>query len=316
MGMREKRPAGSAISDYGKSAFGPGVNDDCPNMADCLCGYSKRPARALFAVSLAAPLKAVLETAMNGNNSASTTDHPPALLFSQTLPFDYSSFAPSSVPPVTAGYHTAGSVGGDIGFSQTPNKATTPCWPTVGATHAISQGPTGHAVSNSTVSTSPNGKESPFTNLRYQQTRRKPRVLFTQNQVYELEQRFKRQRYVSAQEREDLARTLNLTPTQIKIWFQNRRYKCKRLRQDRTLELTAQLQSVRSSSMAMPLLLRGDGKQNACMPVSLGAQNSLSYGALWGGPSYAPPQTTFASFDNPFLGQTHSLSAGGSSGQR
>lgn len=57
----------------------------------------------------------------------------------------------------------------------------------------------------------------------------------------ELEERFKRQRYVNATERDRLAETLGLTPTQIKIWFQNRRYKCKRIDQDRTLQLSTQL---------------------------------------------------------------------------
>ncbi|CAI5455723.1 unnamed protein product [Caenorhabditis angaria] len=75
-------------------------------------------------------------------------------------------------------------------------------------------------------------------NLRSQQQKRKPRVLFTQSQVNELEERFKKQRYVTATEREDLARHLGLTATQVKIWFQNRRYKCKRLAQDRTLQLS------------------------------------------------------------------------------
>ncbi|EGT40537.1 CBN-CEH-28 protein [Caenorhabditis brenneri] len=74
--------------------------------------------------------------------------------------------------------------------------------------------------------------------LRSQQQKRKPRVLFTQHQVNELEERFKKQRYVTASEREELAQCLGLTATQVKIWFQNRRYKCKRLAQDRTLQLT------------------------------------------------------------------------------
>lgn len=61
-----------------------------------------------------------------------------------------------------------------------------------------------------------------------QRSKRKPRVLFSQAQVYELERRFKQQKYLSAPEREQMAQVLKLTPTQVKIWFQNRRYKCKR----------------------------------------------------------------------------------------
>ncbi|CAG9865096.1 unnamed protein product [Phyllotreta striolata] len=63
-----------------------------------------------------------------------------------------------------------------------------------------------------------------------QRSKRKPRVLFSQAQVYELEQRFKQQKYLSAPEREQMAQGLKLTPTQVKIWFQNRRYKNKRMK--------------------------------------------------------------------------------------
>ncbi|XP_061622919.1 NK2 transcription factor related 7 [Phyllopteryx taeniolatus] len=66
---------------------------------------------------------------------------------------------------------------------------------------------------------------------------RRPRVLFSRAQVSELERRFRRQRYLSAAEREQLALVIKLTSTQVKIWFQNRRYKCKRQSQDRNLEL-------------------------------------------------------------------------------
>lgn len=59
-------------------------------------------------------------------------------------------------------------------------------------------------------------------------SKRKPRVLFSQAQVLELENRFRKQRYLSAPERDLLAHALSLTATQVKIWFQNRRYKSKR----------------------------------------------------------------------------------------
>jgi len=45
--------------------------------------------------------------------------------------------------------------------------------------------------------------------------RRRRRILFTQAQIYELERRFKQQRYLSAPEREHLATMIGLTPTQV-----------------------------------------------------------------------------------------------------
>ncbi|XP_003703876.1 homeobox protein Nkx-2.5 [Megachile rotundata] len=93
-------------------------------------------------------------------------------------------------------------------------------------------------------------------------TKRKPRVLFSQTQVYELEQRFKQQRYLSAPERELLAQTLKLTSTQVKIWFQNRRYKNKRARLEDAEKLQAQNMKNQSlKKIHVPVLIK-DGKPN------------------------------------------------------
>ncbi|CAH8552847.1 unnamed protein product [Schistosoma margrebowiei] len=78
-------------------------------------------------------------------------------------------------------------------------------------------------------------KKSDFILIR-QRNRRKPRILFSQTQIYELERRFKQQRYLSAQEREQMANNLKMSAQQVKIWFQNRRYKLKRQVQDKNLE--------------------------------------------------------------------------------
>ncbi|KAJ8008887.1 hypothetical protein DPEC_G00083100 [Dallia pectoralis] len=67
--------------------------------------------------------------------------------------------------------------------------------------------------------------------------KRKRRVLFSKAQTYELERRFRQQKYLSAPEREHLANALRLTPTQVKIWFQNHRYKMKRARAEKGMEV-------------------------------------------------------------------------------
>ncbi|CDW56361.1 Homeobox domain containing protein [Trichuris trichiura] len=68
--------------------------------------------------------------------------------------------------------------------------------------------------------------------------KKRVRVLFSAEQVTMLEKRFQLQHYLSAAERDEFAKRLKLTSHQVKIWFQNRRYKFKRLRQDRTLEMS------------------------------------------------------------------------------
>ncbi|XP_071503415.1 uncharacterized protein [Diadema setosum] len=58
--------------------------------------------------------------------------------------------------------------------------------------------------------------------------KKRSRAAFSHAQVFELERRFSHQRYLSGPERADLAAALKLTEQQVKIWFQNRRYKTKR----------------------------------------------------------------------------------------
>ncbi|KFD50991.1 hypothetical protein M514_08174 [Trichuris suis] len=70
------------------------------------------------------------------------------------------------------------------------------------------------------------------------QMKKRVRVLFTAEQVTMLERRFQLQHYLSATERDEFAKRLKLTSHQVKIWFQNRRYKFKRLRQDKSLEMS------------------------------------------------------------------------------
>ncbi|KAL7299028.1 hypothetical protein TKK_0008123 [Trichogramma kaykai] len=58
--------------------------------------------------------------------------------------------------------------------------------------------------------------------------KKKARTTFTGRQIFELEKQFEVKKYLSSSERAEMAKLLNVTETQVKIWFQNRRTKWKK----------------------------------------------------------------------------------------
>ncbi|CAG0899995.1 unnamed protein product [Darwinula stevensoni] len=58
---------------------------------------------------------------------------------------------------------------------------------------------------------------------------KRPRTAFTAEQLSRLRKEFAENRYLTEKRRQDLARELRLNEAQIKIWFQNKRAKLKKL---------------------------------------------------------------------------------------
>uniref|UniRef100_T1IV39 Homeobox protein Nkx-3.2 n=1 Tax=Strigamia maritima TaxID=126957 RepID=T1IV39_STRMM len=97
-------------------------------------------------------------------------------------------------------------------------------------------------------------QESKVSSLNSCKPRKKrSRAAFSHAQVFELERRFNHQRYLSGPERADLAQALKLTETQVKIWFQNRRYKTKRKQLQQEMVPAASARKV-----AVKVLMRDD----------------------------------------------------------
>ncbi|KAM9331142.1 homeobox protein Nkx-3.2 [Gastrophryne carolinensis] len=89
------------------------------------------------------------------------------------------------------------------------------------------------------------------------QRKKRSRAAFSHAQVFELERRFNHQRYLSGPERADLAASLKLTETQVKIWFQNRRYKTKR----RQMAADMLAAAPAAKKVAVKVLVRDDQRQ-------------------------------------------------------
>ncbi|XP_018320572.1 hematopoietically-expressed homeobox protein hhex-like [Agrilus planipennis] len=100
--------------------------------------------------------------------------------------------------------------------------------------------------------------------------KKKARTTFTGRQIFELEKQFELKKYLSSSERSEMAKLLNVTETQVKIWFQNRRTKWKKIDASSTDSSENKNHVVQDKEGS-----RIDGLRNFSKPLSQSSNSSM-----------------------------------------
>ncbi|CAF94535.1 unnamed protein product, partial [Tetraodon nigroviridis] len=138
---------------------------------------------------------------------------------------------------------------------------------------------------------------------------KRTRTSFTAEQLYRLEMEFQRCQYVVGRERTELARQLNLSETQVKVWFQNRRTKQKK-DQGKDSELRSVVSETAATCSVLRLLEQGrlltpPGLLPHCAGSTLGsalrtpAMAAAGGGAAGSSPPLAASSGTVAALQGP-----------------
>ena len=99
-------------------------------------------------------------------------------------------------------------------------------------------------------------EDEQFSSNKSSTNHRRKRTAFTNEQLMELETEFQQKKYLSLVERSQIAQTLNLSEIQVKIWWQNRRAKWKRIKAGQLAQFSTLHSSHNKLSCSLPIDLR------------------------------------------------------------